>query len=134
MSRILAVFVTALPILVGCDGLPAPAQYDHAMLREYFGKSPAEVEGAFGEPSSVTEADSQLPPENATAEGQEKFNHESVSHIYSTVDGDLVFHFNLDDEVYAITYAGKAVSPPGPPPNAQIEAGGEAGSPDNSPE
>jgi len=117
MSRILTVFVTALPMLVGCDGLPAPAQYDHAMLREYFGKSPAEVEDAFGKPSSIVQADSQSLPQNATAEESEKFKQaaESSTHIYSTMDGDLVFHFNLNDEVYEITYAGKAVSRPDPP-------------------
>ncbi len=27
----LTVFVTVLPLLVGCNGLPAPAQYDHAV-------------------------------------------------------------------------------------------------------
>ena len=117
MSRILIVFVTALPMLVSCDGLPAPAQYDHAMLREYFGKSPAEVADAFGKPFSIKQADSQSPPEDATAEEQEEFNQatESVTYVYSTTDGDLVFHFNLNDEVCEITYAGKAVSRPDPP-------------------
>lgn len=118
-------FVTALPLLVGCDGLPAPAQYDHAMLREYFGKSPAELENAFGKPSSVTEADLQSPPEDATAEEQGKFNQATVRmpHTYSTVDGELVFHFNLNEKVFAITYVGKTVSPPDPPiPNTDKSA------------
>ncbi len=87
--------MTLLPILVGCGGLPAPAQYDHAMLREYFGKSPSQVEDAFGKPASVRRADSKS--------------------VYPTVDGDLVFHFNRDDKVDAIFYAGKTVSPPDPP-------------------
>lgn len=117
MGRVLTVFVTALPMLVGCDGLPAPAQYDHAMLREYFGKPPAEVEDAFGKPSSIKKADSQSPPKSATVEEQEEFNRatERMTYVYSTVDGELVFHFNLNDEVHAITYAGKTVSPPDPP-------------------
>ena len=116
MNRLLTVFLTALPVLFGCGGLPAPAQYDHAMLRAYFGKSPAEVAGTFGKPSSITQADSQSPPENLTAEEQEKFNQatESMSYVYSTADGELVFHFNRNDEAYAITYAGKAVSLPDP--------------------
>jgi len=112
MDNVLTVFVTALLVVVGCDGLPAPAQYDHAMLREYFGQSRAEVEDSFGKPSSITHANSQLPPQNATAKEQEKFNQttESTTYIYVTVDGELVFRFNLNDEVYAITYAGKTVS------------------------
>jgi len=116
MSRILIVFVMALPMRVSCDGLPAPPQYDRAMLREYFGRSPAEVEDTFGKPSSVTRAGSQSPPENATAEEQMKFTQatESVIYVYSTVDGDLVFHFSLNDDVYAITDAGKTVSRPVP--------------------
>jgi hypothetical protein len=132
----LIVFVMALPMLVGCDGLPAPAQYDDAMLREYFEKSPAEVEGAFGKPSSVTQADSQLPPENATAEEQEKFNqaNESMSYVYSTSDGKLVFHFNRNNEVFAITYAGRTVSPPDPPSSVEtgteVEDGGVVASED----
>ena len=124
MNIVLTVFVMALPIVVGC-GFPAPAQYDHAMLREYFGKSPAEVAATFGKPASITQADSQSPPENLTAEEQEKFNQatESMTHIYSTVDGELVFHFNMNEEVYAITYAAKTVSPPDPPtPNPEKSA------------
>jgi hypothetical protein len=100
------------------------------MLRAYFGKSPAEVAGTFGKPSSITQADSQSPPENLTAEEQEKFNQatESMSYVYSTADDELVFHFNRNDEAYAITYAGKAVSLHDPPSKltteTEIEDGG----------
>jgi hypothetical protein len=81
MNRMLPVFITALPILVGCGSLPAPAQYDHAMLRGYFGNSPAEVEETFGSPSSITQADSPSPPGNATAEEREKFHQATKSMI-----------------------------------------------------
>jgi hypothetical protein len=67
------------------------------MLREYFGKSPAEVEDTFGRPRTATQDD------------------ESVTYFYSTVDGELVFSFKLNEDnedVYAITYAGETVSPP----------------------
>ena len=40
---------------------------------------------------------------------------ESGTYVYSTVDGELVFHFNLNEQVHAITYAGKTVAPPDPP-------------------
>ena len=117
VNRILPLLVTVLPFLIGCDGLPAPAQYDHSMLREYFGKSPAEVEGAFGMPSSIAEDDKQSPPDNGTAEEKQQFNQatEKMSYTYSTGDGDLVFRFNPSEEVYAIHYAGKSVSPPAQP-------------------
>jgi len=83
------------------------------MLREYFGQSPTQVEETFGKPKSISRTDSQLPPENATTEEREQFNQstESMSYQYSTPDGDLVFHFNLNDKVHAITYAGRSVTP-----------------------
>lgn len=114
MTRFLFLLVTLLPLVTGCDAFPAPAQYDHAMLREYFGKSPREVSDTFGKPSSVRQADSQSPPKNATAEEQEKFKQdtEGMTYVYSTPDGNLLFQFNLNDEVIAITYAGEIVSPP----------------------
>ena len=98
--------------VAGCS-VPGPAQYDDAMLREYFGKSPAQVEETFGKPKSVAHTDSQLPPENATPEDWEQFSQstESMSYQYATPDGDLVFHFNLNDKVHAITYAGRKISP-----------------------
>ena len=84
------------------------------MLREYFGKSPKEVADSFGKPASVNQADSQSPPVDATKAEQEKFNQatESMTHTYSTPEGNLVFHFNLNDQVVAITYAGNTVVPP----------------------
>ncbi len=114
MGRLLAVAcLTSLAFLLGCD-IPAPAQYDHAMLREYFGKSPKEIEDAFGQPSSVAHADSQVAPPEATKEERERFNQttEGMRYLYSTVDGDLVFHFSLANMVHAITYRGSKVSPP----------------------
>ena len=83
MDKMLTVFVTALLVVVGCDGVSAPAQYDHAMLRNYFGQSRAEVKDTFGKPSSITHANSQLPLENPTAKEQEKFSRAtaSMSHI-----------------------------------------------------
>ena len=87
------------------------------MLREYFGRSPAVVEDTFGKPLSIKQADSQSPPESATMEEKEKFYRatEKKTYVYSTVDRELVFYFNLNDEVYAITYVGKTVLPPDPP-------------------
>ena len=104
--------VIGLTWVAGCS-VPGPAQYDDAMLREYFGKSPAQVEEAFGKPQSVAYTDSQLPPANATPEERAQFNQssESMSYQYATPDGDLVFHFNLNDKVHAITYSGRSVSP-----------------------
>lgn len=112
MVRIL-LFAGLLPLiaLAGCD-VPGPAQYDHAMLRAYFGKSPGQIEAAFGEPEVTACTDSQLPPQDATSEEKAMFNQHtrSMSYEYATPDGELVFHFNLNDEVYAITYAGQDVS------------------------
>ena len=113
MSRCLALAcMIGLATIGGCD-LPAPAQYDHAMLREYFGKSPKEVEENFGKPKPISRTDPQLPPENAMEDERKQFNTstESMSYQYSTADGDLVFHFNLNDKVHAITYAGRSVTP-----------------------
>jgi len=114
-----AVCVVAFTFIGGCD-VPGPAQYDHAMLREYFGKSQKEVEATFGKPSSIAHADPQLPPENASEEERVQFNQstESMRYLYSTVDGDLIFHFNLNGKVHAITYGGSNVSPPHVIPNA----------------
>ena len=113
MARFLAlIFLISCLVLAGCD-LPAPPQYDHAMLREFFGKSPKEVEDAFGKPSFVRHIDARLPPEDATKDEQEQFNRvtESMRYEYSTVDGDLVFHFTLNNSVHVITYGGDKVSP-----------------------
>ena len=106
--------MTLLPLVTGCDAFPAPAQYDHAMLREYFSESPNQIADTFGKPSSVRQADSQSPPKNATAKEQEKFKQdtEGMTYVYSTPDGNLLFQFNLNDQVIAITYAGETVSPP----------------------
>lgn len=114
MTRSLYLLLTLPLLLAGCGELPAPAQYDHSMLREYFGKSPKEVEETFGKPTSVEEADSQSPPENATPEEREKFNQTTgkTIHTYPTPDGDLVFFFNLNDQVFKLTYSGRPVSPP----------------------
>jgi hypothetical protein len=114
VKRILTVLIAALPIVADCGQLPAPAQYDHAMLREFFGKSPVEVEVSFGTPSSTTQTDPASPPQNATPEEQENFKKttEKMTDTYSTKDGDLIFHFNLLEHVYAITYAGRSVSAP----------------------
>ena len=117
MSRCLALACMAgLATILGCD-LPAPAQYNHAMLREYFGKSPKKVEGTFGKRKSILRCGSQFPPENATTEERKQFNKntESMDYRYSTPDGNLVFHFNLNGKVYAITYAGRDVKPAAQP-------------------
>lgn len=111
MNRDLALAcIIALAATGACD-VPAPAQYDHAMLRKYLDKPPKEVEEAFGKPKSIARADPQLPPKNATEEERKQFREstESMSYRYSTPDGDLVFHFNLNDKVHAITYAGRSV-------------------------
>jgi hypothetical protein len=98
------------------------------MLRGFFGESAAAVEDAFGSPSSVRQADS-LPPQNTAAGEQERSKHadRSMVYAYSTVDGELVFRFNSNGKVCAITYAGRAVSPPGPSPEAtrEVEDGGD---------
>ena len=87
--------------LAGCGDLPAPAQYDHAMLRHYFGKPPEEVECSFGKPASVQTVDSQPPPTGATPEEKATFRQTASRkrHTYSTPDGDLVFSFNFHDNV-----------------------------------
>lgn len=111
MKKLFTILILAL--LVGCGDLPAPAQYDHSMLREYFGESPAEVEKAFGAPASIATTGSEPEPDMATEELQEsKRSTKSFRHTYSTVDGDLVFDFNPNDEVFAITYAGSSVAAP----------------------
>jgi hypothetical protein len=117
MNRCLVLtHLTLCLLLVGC-GFRAPAQYDHAMLRGFFGKSPEEVEATFGKPSSIGHTDSALPPPGATKDQQEQFNRvtKSMQYGYATVDGDLVFHFNLNNRVSAITYRGVEVSPPRAP-------------------
>ena len=118
MNRFLVMAcLTSCIFFLGCD-VPAPAQYDHAMLRKFFGKSPKEVKDTFGEPSAIELADpSCLAPPEATKEEREQFNQitEEMQYVYSTVDGDLVFHFNLNNSVYAITYRGSKVSPPQTP-------------------
>ncbi len=113
MSRCLALAcMIALAAIGGCD-LPAPAQYDDAMLREHFGKSSEEVEEAFGEPKSVSIADYQIPPEITTEEERKQFykSTEGASYQYSTPDGDLVFHFNLNFKVHGIIYSGRNITP-----------------------
>lgn len=104
--------LVGLLVISGCN-VPGPSQYDHAMLREYFGKSPKQVEETFGKPKSISYAESALPPEHATVEEREHFNQstESMVYQYSTPDGDLVFRFNLNDKVHVITYASRNVSP-----------------------
>lgn len=114
MNRFLAIAcLTLCTFFLGCD-IPAPAQYDHAILRDFFGKSPKDVKATFGKPSSIGHTDSCLPPRKATREEQKRFHQttESMQYVYSTVDGNLVFHFNLNNSVYAITYRGNKVSPP----------------------
>lgn len=114
MLRAFIMFFVATTLFVGCDGLPAPAQYDHSMLREYFGKNAQQVEATFGKPSSVTQTEVESPPADTSTEEKEEFNKitEGSARTYATADGDLVFHFNLNGEVYAIGYAGQTVSPP----------------------
>ncbi len=114
MHRPLLLLVIAFPIFAGCGELPAPAQYDRAMLREYFGASPEVVKDTFGSPSSVTRATPPPPTQDATDKDQVRFRNEteSMSHLYSTPDGDLVIRFNLDNQVFAITYAGNVITPP----------------------
>jgi hypothetical protein len=104
--------VIGLGVLCGCD-VPAPKQHDHAMLRGYFGKSPKEIEKSFGKPKSISHADSALPPQNGTKQQREQFREstERMRYTFHTPDGKLVFHFNLNDRVYRITYAGDEVSP-----------------------
>lgn len=104
--------MVSLAVIGGCD-IPSPLYCDHAMLRECFGNSPKQVEERFGKPEFIARTDSQLLPENATGEERKLFNAETgrMRYQYSTVDGDLGFHFNLNDKVYAITYAGCRVSP-----------------------
>jgi len=118
--------LASLILLCGCD-IPAPDQYDHAMLRECFGKSSKEVEATLGRPSAVAYADAQLPPVGATRHEIAQFNQttEAMRYTYSTPDGDLVLQFNLQGEVYAITYGGTRVSPPAAP----AAAGGTSSSP-----
>ncbi|NLF31315.1 MAG: hypothetical protein GX591_10565 [Planctomycetes bacterium] len=100
----------AVLVLTGCTA-PGPAQWDDAQLREFFGKSPGEVVDTFGQPASVGHAASTLPPPGASEDERRDFNEttESMSYRYWTPDGDLVFHFNLNKRVYAITYRGQAV-------------------------
>ncbi|MEX0655783.1 MAG: hypothetical protein WD534_18145 [Phycisphaeraceae bacterium] len=103
MNRCLALL--CLIVLVGVSGcdVPSPPQYDRAMLREYQGATTAEVKEAFGNPPQVTA----VTPE----ETQEDTPPVVMQWTYSTVDGDLVFHFNDDDGVQRITYLGTEISP-----------------------
>ena len=73
-----------------------------------------EITAFLGEPASIKEATGQSASENGTAEAEEKVKPvtERMSYIYSTPDGDLIFHFNLNNQVFAITDAGNTVSPP----------------------
>ena len=47
MIRLLLLLATLFPLVTGCNEFPAPAQYDQAMLREYFGKPSQEVADTF---------------------------------------------------------------------------------------
>jgi len=96
------------------------------MLREFFGKTSAEVQDTFGKPASVTQAAPESPPVNATPDELTEFNRvtDSMTHVYATVDGKLVMHFNGNKQVQAITFIGQAVSPPAaaPPMPKQSDA------------
>ena len=96
------------------------------MLREFFGKTSAEVQDTFGKRASVTQAAPESPPVNATPDELTEFNRvtDSMTHVYATVDGKLVMHFNGNKQVQAITFIGQAVSPPAvaPPMPKQSDA------------
>jgi len=101
---------------LGCGGLPAPPAYDHAMLRDYFGKSPADVEVFLGKPTKVerTSIDVTIENEENPGTATSETTMPSTAYIYSTPDGDLVFLFNGEDQVNEIIYAGIDVSPSKP--------------------
>ena len=72
------------------------------------------VAAAFGKPASVTRVEPKPTVPDGMEQERARFRQttEAMRYGYATVDGPLVFHFNLENRVYAITYLGKPVSPP----------------------
>ena len=109
MIRSFWVLLVTLHITLVGGCLPAPPAYDHAMLREYFGRSPADVEAFLGKPEEVKRASLEN-AETATSNPAKP----SMVYTYSTTDGELVFLFNEENQVSQIIYAGIDVSPSKP--------------------
>jgi len=108
MNRLVIIGVLSLLLCVAVCDYPAPDQYDNAMLQEFFGKSPEQVEAAFGAPKDVIRTASEGKEHRYLHEGQV-----GTGYIYSTPDGELFFGFAPGGSgVQTITYGGRKVAPP----------------------
>ncbi|MEM7478171.1 MAG: hypothetical protein AAF483_24555 [Planctomycetota bacterium] len=94
----------------GCE-VPAPAQYDHSMLRDFFGSTPEQIVDQFGLPDQKTGNVAAVESDQGAEDSDGSGDGASMSFEYDTVDGPLIFEFDTSQQVSQIDYLGNSVSP-----------------------